>query len=453
MDIDFAMREKRLQKEQQRRKGAALRRTRQRAQERTEAKAAQQEIEEALKKREEERIIEKERMEKQLERQLLEGGGIVWTVDLRIVEAEGEDDKVLLPQSALEALSAKGALAADAALAFRLQRLRDAEELPEHITHCGVREFTAEEGTIGLPIKVRRSLLHATQPSLLRRDSDAMEWENAAEDGPASAVGDDANIVLDDAAEVIGETIRVRFVKLLKASAVRLSPIGRYALQAIPDVKAALEFNFHFHTTVTIGDIMQVWHRGRAYDIKVSDVQPHFACSLLDTDVDVEIDEFIPEEQKIPAAPAFGDPVAGQQPTPAPASAAALPKQGQEEKVTAFQGQGRSLREEAPQATPEPRPQKVAKVVQELPPEPPVDDPLAVQIRIRIQEPRKNLSRRFRMSDSLAGVFAYIQSNADAANPVLVRQYPKTRFTMAESDRTLEELSFSKREAFIVEAA
>jgi hypothetical protein len=35
-----------------------------------------------------------------------------------------------------------------------------------------------------------------------------------------------------------------------------------------------LEMNLHNHATLTKGDLLQVWHRGRPFDLRVVDLQP-----------------------------------------------------------------------------------------------------------------------------------------------------------------------------------
>jgi len=203
---------------------------------------------------------------------------------------------------------------------------------------------------------------------------------------------------------------------------------------------------------------VQIWHRGRAYDITVAEVKPRFACSLLDTDVDVDIDEFIPEEQAKPAAAARGQPLGGGGTAGVPAPAAAKAQSGAAgaEPVKAFEGEGRSLRSEAAPAAAAlaAAPVPAAPAV-ELPAEPVAGDPEAVQIRIRVA-PSQNVSRRFRRSDPLGAVFAFVAQSAPAAaagGASLVRSYPRTRFTAAQGGQTLDELKFGKREALIVEMA
>eukprot|EP00636_Phaeomonas_parva_P006186 CAMPEP_0118850810 /NCGR_PEP_ID=MMETSP1163-20130328/498_1 /TAXON_ID=124430 /ORGANISM="Phaeomonas parva, Strain CCMP2877" /LENGTH=459 /DNA_ID=CAMNT_0006783045 /DNA_START=275 /DNA_END=1654 /DNA_ORIENTATION=- len=459
MDFDLARREKRLAKGQATRRAAAQKRSRQRSKEAAAARAAAAEIEAKLAAQQEAEARAKEAAEAAAERHAVEGGGILWTAELRVVETEGEDDKILLPVSALEALSAAGALSEDGALAFRLHRRGEGgADRADYLTHCGVREFTAAEGTVGLPVKVRRSLLARTEPELQRLDStDSMNVDEDLEAGDDAANSNTVALGEDEAA-LVGETIRVRFVRLPKAKYVRLSPVGRYAVQAIPDVRAALEYNFNFHATVTTGDVVQIWHRGRAYDITVAEVKPRFACSLLDTDVDVDIDEFIPEEQAKPAAAARGQPLGGGGTAGVPAPAAAKAQSGAAgaEPVKAFEGEGRSLRSEAAPAAAAlaAAPVPAAPAV-ELPAEPVAGDPEAVQIRIRVA-PSQNVSRRFRRSDPLGAVFAFVAQSAPAAaagGASLVRSYPRTRFTAAQGGQTLDELKFGKREALIVEMA
>ena len=40
-------------------------------------------------------------------------------------------------------------------------------------------------------------------------------------------------------------------------------------LSQVPELKAMLEMNLHNHATLTVGDVLQVWHRGKVFDIKV----------------------------------------------------------------------------------------------------------------------------------------------------------------------------------------
>ncbi|CAN0569722.1 unnamed protein product, partial [Ectocarpus sp. 12 AP-2014] len=104
--------------------------------------------------------------------------GISYKESLLAVTAEGEGDKILLPPSALESLSRQDAVGlgpmlfeltcttSGAAPTAQQQR----EKAPElqggtmtttRMTHAGVLEFVADEGTIGLPRKVVLSLLGA----------------------------------------------------------------------------------------------------------------------------------------------------------------------------------------------------------------------------------------------------------------------------------------------------
>ena len=79
-------------------------------------------------------------------------------MSLQALDPEVTGDKVVLPVSALETLTANGVFDQGGAMFFEL-RTREGG-----YTHCGVREFVAEDGTIGLPAKVAACLGAVTEP-------------------------------------------------------------------------------------------------------------------------------------------------------------------------------------------------------------------------------------------------------------------------------------------------
>lgn len=87
-------------------------------------------------------------------------GGVRYQEQFRVLLLQGEDDKVILPQSALEALMAQNAFDLGP-MCFRIWLSSSSIStsggagVPGYGTHCGVREFTAAEGTIQIPKKVR----------------------------------------------------------------------------------------------------------------------------------------------------------------------------------------------------------------------------------------------------------------------------------------------------------
>jgi UBX domain len=51
-----------------------------------------------------------------------------------------------------------------------------------------------------------------------------------------------------------------------------------------------LEDNLKFHSTLTLGDIITVWYRGKAHPLRIIEMKPSEKGILLDTDVEVDLD-------------------------------------------------------------------------------------------------------------------------------------------------------------------
>lgn len=215
--IDLDLRSSRLEKDQQKRLDDARKKR---------AKEAQQQREhirreEEMTKRAVQRRAEQEQaeMEKQIaeedERRIT--GGIRFSHQLKPYEIEGEDDKVILPEECLTELTQQDAFGRGA-LTFQLCFKASSNKE----THCGVREFSAPAGTIGIPKKVIDSL-----------DTDI------------------ADISL----------LSIKFVLLPKCTFAKLQPKHNTFIEVGP-VKQCLEENLRFHTSLTVGDQLTVWYRG-----------------------------------------------------------------------------------------------------------------------------------------------------------------------------------------------
>lgn len=55
----------------------------------------------------------------------------------------------------------------------------------------------------------------------------------------------------------------------------------------VPHIKAMLEQNLGKHATLSVGDVLQVWHRGKPFELKVVEVQPEPFVTVIDTDIEV----------------------------------------------------------------------------------------------------------------------------------------------------------------------
>ena len=152
--IDLDLRSSRLEKEAQKRRDDAQRkRAKEIQQQREQVKREQEMAQRAAQKRAEEEQAEMARLlAEEGERRVT--GGIRFLHNLKPYAIDGEDDKVILPEDCLTELTQQDAFGRGA-LTFQLSLQTVAKEA---VTHCGVREFSAPAGTIGIPKTVIDSL-------------------------------------------------------------------------------------------------------------------------------------------------------------------------------------------------------------------------------------------------------------------------------------------------------
>jgi ubiquitin fusion degradation protein 1 len=120
---------------------------------------------------------------------------------------------------------------------------------PENkITHCGVLEFTAEEGTCYIPFWMMQNLL------------------------------------LEE-----GSVITVTNISLPKATFVKLQPQHIDFLE-ISNPRAVLEHALRNFSCVTKGDVIQIPYNNKNYHFELKDVQPQDAACIIETDCQVDFD-------------------------------------------------------------------------------------------------------------------------------------------------------------------
>mmetsp|Transcript_12442 Transcript_12442/g.29640 ORF Transcript_12442/g.29640 Transcript_12442/m.29640 type:complete len:409 (+) Transcript_12442:74-1300(+) len=149
-------------------------------------------------------------------------------------------DKILLPPSAFDTLAR---LQVDYPMLFRLTSDTDSRT-----THCGVLEFTAEEGTCYIPFWMMQNLL------------------------------------LEE-----GSVITVNNVSLPKASFVKLQPQSVDFLE-ISNPRAVLEHALRNFSCVTKGDIIQIPYNNKNFHFALKEVQPQDAACIIETDCNVDFD-------------------------------------------------------------------------------------------------------------------------------------------------------------------
>lgn len=149
-------------------------------------------------------------------------------------------DKILLPPSAFDTLAR---LQVDYPMLFRLT-----SEAENRLTHSGVLEFTAEEGTCYIPFWMMQNLL------------------------------------IEE-----GAVITVTNVSLPKASFVKLQPQSVDFLE-ISNPRAVLEHALRNFSCVTKGDVIQIPYNNKNYHFALKDVQPQDAACIIETDCNVDFD-------------------------------------------------------------------------------------------------------------------------------------------------------------------
>lgn len=149
-------------------------------------------------------------------------------------------DKILLPPSAFDTLAR---LQVDYPMLFRLRA-----EHTVRTTHCGVLEFTAEEGTCYIPFWMMQNLLIQE-----------------------------------------GDVVSVNNVSLPKATMIKLKPQHVDFLE-ISNPKAVLEFALRNFSCVTKGDVIQIPYNSKNYQFELQEVLPQDAACIIETDCNLEFD-------------------------------------------------------------------------------------------------------------------------------------------------------------------
>jgi len=144
--------------------------------------------------------------------------------------------KIIMPPSALDHLAR---LRIEYPMLFQLLN----PSIKERKTHCGVLEFTAAEGTVGLPYWMMQNLL------------------------------------IEE-----GGFITIRSVTLPKGTYVKLQPQSSAFLD-ISNPKAVLEMRLRNFAALTQGDVIKLEYNSKNYYLSVLESKPSSAISIIETDV------------------------------------------------------------------------------------------------------------------------------------------------------------------------
>ncbi|ETW29174.1 hypothetical protein PFFCH_03374 [Plasmodium falciparum FCH/4] len=166
----------------------------------------------------------------------------------------GKDDmengnKIILPQTALNALARRHI---SWPMLFEVSN-----PYTDKRTHSGVLEFISDEGTCHMPYWMMQQL-------------------NLKE----------------------GDIVRVTSVSLPKGTFVKLKPCSKDFME-LSNHRAVLETALRNYATLTIGDNIVIHYLGKTYEIKIVDLKPAFACTIIETDVEVEFEEPIDHSEPV----------------------------------------------------------------------------------------------------------------------------------------------------------
>mmetsp|Transcript_4264 Transcript_4264/g.7878 ORF Transcript_4264/g.7878 Transcript_4264/m.7878 type:complete len:401 (+) Transcript_4264:347-1549(+) len=399
--MDFSAYTSKLQKEQKSRAEKAKREAEKLAREkdRVAAKLAEYEEQQRLARIERHRIEEEAALVAEREREL--NGGVDFrprtlrAVPYDAAEQKGinrSKDKICLPVSVRTELSMQGAEKLGP-MFFELSRGGTR-------THGAALEFTARDGTVGVP--------------------------------PALAA------MLGGSEE---EAVQVKFARLPKGTFARLQPVGRDFQRDVEDVRAVLERELHTRSSLTVGDVLDIDFCGTLYRLRVLELQPQPQVSVIDTDMEVEVAPSVEYEEE------------------AAVKAAAAARQEAElaEHTRVQEERARLEQEETARALANAEAvhrQRLHKAAH-LPPEPPAGAEGVVSCAVRMPDGAR-LVRRVLLGESLRVLFDFVDAKgtADLQSYSLATAFPRRVFTLAEdADKTLSEMGLDGPQlAFFLEA-
>lgn len=407
---ELARRSENLKKEQRQRAEAAQRKAEKERliQERLQKQRQAQEEELQLRRVAEAAAAEEERLKH--DKAIEANNGVWWSATLRVVPLDENAasqkgirrgaDKVLLPPSVGEELMRQDAPKNGAQL-FEIASSSGR-------THAGVLDFTAVEGTVAMPPLVARNLF-----------------------------GSEAGVPH-------GQSVKVTYRRLQKGEYARFQPRAADFQQAVgDDVRGVLEAALARHSTLTQGNWISVPFGGQEHELLVQKTRPGTAVSVIDTELEAEVEPSLETEQRLAAEEAAREEAARKH-------KAELERTAQEALAQAAEAERQRAQQEA----------DLERLRQEkavsLPPEPPADESATTACLIRLPNGSR-LQRRFRISDPLPALFDYIDAQGAGSEPgtySLVTQFPRRVIQMSQypSEATLADAGLTGRqEALLLE--
>jgi ubiquitin fusion degradation protein 1 len=151
-----------------------------------------------------------------------------------------EGDKILLPNSAWDQLAR---MEVTYPMMFEIRN----DQLGK-ITHCGVREFTADEGKCHMPFTMMQ------------------------------------NLFLEEGSLVTIKNVTLKKAKFLKFRAQSVDFLD------ITNHRAVLEHALRSYSCCTTGDMISLAYAGKIYELEVTEVKPDGKACIIETDCEVDFD-------------------------------------------------------------------------------------------------------------------------------------------------------------------
>ncbi|XP_952190.1 ubiquitin fusion degradation protein (UFD1 homologue), putative [Theileria annulata] len=163
---------------------------------------------------------------------------------------------ILLPQSALHELASRNI---SWPMMFEILNPKNYKR-----TNGGVLEFISEEGTCNIPYWVIFYTIDLVM----------------------------SNLGLNE-----GDIVTITNVSLPKANWVKLKPLNEDYWD-ISNPRAVLENALRNYATLTVGDVIPIHYIQTVYLFQIMDLKPAKACSIIETDMEVEFDMPAPEPKE-----------------------------------------------------------------------------------------------------------------------------------------------------------
>ncbi|KAF6262501.1 ubiquitin fusion degradation protein UFD1-domain-containing protein [Scenedesmus sp. NREL 46B-D3] len=167
-------------------------------------------------------------------------------------------------------------------------------------THAGVLEFTAPEGVVLLPEKVANCLWGLPSSSSGSDSDGGSSSRNAGSAAHKASAGSSSAAAAPASSSRCCGQVWVRYKRLPKGTYVRFQPELRAFHDVVgsdPEVlRSSLEQCLLGYCTLSQGDWVQVAHAGEAYNLRVLEVQPGGAASVIDTDIAADVGPSIETE-------------------------------------------------------------------------------------------------------------------------------------------------------------